>query len=875
MGDKPPIARNYYSWEEQPQRKRKPFYTRWWFWGPLATLALLAVVGTVGISIFTAKFRAIAYSIDLSDINKMESATLVYDRHDNLVGKFFLQDRIPVTADQISPWMTKAVIAAEDNRFYEHKGVDFWGIFRAALKNYRSGRIRQGASTVTQQLARNSFDMHERTYKRKIVEIFLAERIEKYFTKEQIMTMYLNRVYFGSGLYGIEAAARGYFGVPAKDLTVGQCATLASLLKNPNRLSPWNNPDGARDTRNFVLGRMHDLGFIDGDEMKRLQDSILVTSRRTNAHKVSYAVDYVRQQAIATLGYQEAMRGGFKIYTTLDLPMQRTAELTLRGELNSIEQQPGYNHETYAQFAEKFKPFDDILRTGGFPTTQPPTPQYLQGAVLAYDNRDGGILVLIGGREFKHSEYNRAMQSKRPAGTAFTPFVLAAACEKGMFPGEIVQDSALDNRYVGIGGTTGILGEWGVERAGNKYDGGIPAREAIAEGKNAATIRIGWNAGLDAVRDVAHKAGIRSPLRNFSNTLLGASEVSLDELTLAYTIFPDGGMRPKKPYIIDHIVDGDGQTVFKSTTGLVPAISDSTAFQVNAALQDVLRTGTGAAARTKFRLGDFPAAAKTGTAYNFTDVYTIGYTSAVTCGVWIGFDRPTKIYRGAFGNDLALPVWCSIMNASAEEFPPQPIKQPPSIVPVSVCKASGLLETPRCVEDVTDPTTGQVRKERTSYIEYATLKSKPTIPCDVHGTGVRLYTQELEQSEWPRASSAVDLSTIRPIAVSAPALVGLNDVYHSVRPAALRISDDEIPVAKAEPVDQQAAAAALAASKDPVPVARAVAVDPKVASNQPDASTPPASSGPPEVRRAEPVKPLDVPASSPAVPVAVPPPIQF
>ncbi len=805
-----------------------------------------------------AQFQHRADEFNLADIEKMESATLVYDRNGELVGKFFLQNRIPVAAGQIAPMMTKAVVAEEDNRFFEHDGADYWGIARAAIINYRTGKKKQGASTVTQQLARNSFDLHERTYRRKILEIFLANRIEKHFSKEQIMTMYLNRVYFGSGLYGVEAAARGYFGIPAKDLNIGQCAMLAGILKSPNGLSPWNNLDGARNARNFVLGRMKDMGFINGAELQREQEGILVTSRRMNPYKVSYAVDYVRQQAIGALGYERAMNGGFKIYTTLDLRMQRMAETALRSKLNEIESRPGYNHETYAQFAEKFRPFDEILRKGGFPGAQP-MPAYLQGAVVAYNNSTGGILTLVGGREFKHSEYNRAMQAKRPAGTVFTPIVFAAACEKNIFPGELVQDSALDNRYVGIGGTTGILGEWGVERTGNEYEGGLPAHEAIAKGKNAATVRLGWMAGMDAVRDVAKKAGIDSPLRGLSNAFLGASEVSLDELTLAYTSFPGGGTRPKQGYIIDRIIDGDGGEVFKTQVERVPVVSDSTAYQVDAVLDDALHLGTGADATLKYNLGKFPAAAKTGTAYNFTDTYTIGYTSAVTCGVWIGFDLPTKIFRGAFGNDLALPVWTQIMNVSTQDFQPKPFERPASIIPVSICRASGLLETGRCEQDVTDPQTGQVRKQKTSYIEYATAKSKPTIPCDVHGTGLRLYERDQDQSEWPRAVAAVDLAMIRPVAVGAPALVGLNDVYHSVKPAALRMREDEIPVAKAEPVNQQVADAALQAGE--VPKAQPAEAAPAVNSQ--------------EVRRAESVKPLDVPSDAADLLLQVPEPIKF
>lgn len=822
----------------------------------------------IAFAVLRAKYEDRVATFDLAEIEKMEAATLVYDRNGELVGRFFLQNRVPVAADQISPWMTKAVVAAEDNRFFEHDGVDYWGIVRAALKNYRSGRIRQGASTVTQQLARNSFDMRERTYERKIVEILLANRIEKTFSKEQIMALYLNRVYFGSGLYGVEAAARGYFGVSAKDLSIGQCAMLAGLLKSPNGLSPWNNPEGARNARNFVLGRMQDLGFLNGSQTRVEQESLLVTSRRTNLHKVSYAVDTVRQQAIAAIGYDRVMNGGFKISSTLDLKMQRAAESALRAALNQIEQRPGYRHETYAQFVERFKPFDDILRTGGFPTTPPPIPNYLQGAVVTLDNQTGGILTLVGGREFKHSEYNRATQAKRPAGTTFTPLVFAAAMERGIFPGEIVQDAALDNRYVGVGGTTGILGEWGVERADNAYEGGLPARLALAKGKNAAMVRLGWRAGLEPVRELAAKAGIRSPLRRFSNTFLGASEVALDELTLSFTMIPGGGDRPASAHIIDRIVEADGTVIYQTKTGRKPVIAASSAYQTHVALVDSVRVGTASAA-PRFGLQNLPVGVKTGTAYNFTDTYAIGYTSAITCGVWIGFDKPTRIFRGAFGNDLALPVWTAVINASTRDFPAKEIARPDSIVPVSICRVSGLLETARCEEEVQDPQTGQTRKEKTAYIEYATAGSKPTIPCDVHGTGLRLYADEQPESDWPRAVAAVDLNLIRPVAVGAPALVGLNDAYQSVKPAALRLREDEIPVAKAEAVNGAApAGGATTTTEDGVPVAKAEAVAP--------ASDPaPVAAASQEVRKAEPVKPMDVPVEDPALPLATPPPIDF
>lgn len=824
---------------------------------PLIAIGLGIAGGVIGYGLLKFKYEAQAASYDLSTMDQMESATSVFDRNGELIGRFFIQNRNPIPWDQIPPLMVQAVVAAEDNRFYDHQGVDYLGVLRAALKNYRSGRIRQGASTVTQQLARNSFELRERTYERKIVEMLLANRIEENFSKEKIMELYLNRVYFGAGLYGLDAAARGYFGVAPIDLTAGQCATLAGLLRSPNGLSPWNNPDGARNARNFVLGRMKDQGFLTSDQMRQEQDSALITRRRTNPHKTGYAVDYVRQQVIAALGFEKAMQGGYRVTTTLDSRMQRTAEVALRNRLNAIEQVDGYRHQTFDQFSQRFEPFDETLRKGGFPSSAAPRPEYIQGAVFSIDNDTGAILTMVGGREFKHSEYNRATQARRPAGTAVTPFVFAAAFEKGMFPGQIVQDAALDNRYVNIGGTTGILGEWGVERADNRYEGGIPARDALAHSKNSATVRVGWAAGLDAFKAVLAKAGVRSPIRNFSNAFLGTSEMTLEELTLAYTIFPGKGWRPERPYIIERIEDQAGTQIYSATPKKLPVVESATAYQVHAGLQDALRAGTGAAAFTTYGLANIPAGGKTGTAYGFTDTYFLGYTSRVTCGVWIGFDKPTTIFRGAFGSTLALPVWTDVINNSVDAFEPTAFARPETLVPVSVCRMSGLLETPRCEHEVTDPTTGTVSMQKTSYIEYATEAQKPRIPCDIHGPGVRLYEQmAAEESEWPRAASAVDLASIRPIAISVGALVGFNDAYGSVRPAALRLRQEDIPVARAMAVNENGDDII----EGEVPVATAVAAEPE-------------NTG--EIRKAEAVRPLDSPMDSPSIPIAPPEPIQF
>lgn len=820
---------------------------------PLALIAFAGLAGWLVWTFLSVRFERRAAEFDLTQLERMESASIIYDRQGKELGKIFIQNRNPVSLERISPTMVKAVIAAEDNKFFQHHGVDYVGVLRAAITNYRRGKISQGASTVTQQLARNSFELRERTYQRKLVEMFLAQRIERNFSKGKIMELYLNRVYFGSGFYGVEAAARGYFGRSAKDLDIGQCAMLAGLLKSPQLLSPWNNKEGATMARDFVLKRMREQNLISKAEYKEQVGLPLYVMKRTNPFKVSYAIDYIRQQAVAALGFRRAMNGGFHIYTTLDSRLQRASELAVREVLAKVEGHPGYDHVTFEAYRKLAQPIEEELNRGNL-LLKMPEPKYLQGAVMAIENSTGGVLAMVGGRDFKHSEYNRATMARRPAGTAFTPFVFAAAYEKGIFPGETVDDSCLDNRYVMVGGDSGILGEWGVEREENEYEGPIPAREALAKGKNAATVRLGLRIGLDQVKAVAASAGISSPLRNYANAFLGSSEATLEELTLGYTIFPNGGVRAKQPHIIEKIASAEGKQIFKAEPQKVKAISPEAAWQVTEGLQDALREGAASIAFTEFGLKAMPVAGKTGTAYNFTDTYFFGYNSSVTCGVWVGFDRPTRIYRGAFGKDLALPIWTKIMNIASEELPAVKFPKPDSLKPVEICRRSGLLATPRCARDV-DPD----GKGHGTFNEYGTAEQVPKIRCDVHGGGVRSYARQYDQEEWPRAAAAIDLSTVRPVAVMSPSILGLNDVYGSVRPAGQSF-DDTIPVARAIPVN-------------PADAQDATATAEQSGTGGPTADARPAAE--PEVRKAEAVRPLDSPLDAPSIQAPTPEPITF
>src|SRR5204862_7373842 len=306
----------------------------------------------------------------------------------------------------------------------------------------------------------------------------------------------------------------------------------------------------------------------------------------------------------------------------------KVAEDSLRTRLEVAEQSPEYNHQTYASYSASFRK----AKANGT-SSELPAPEYLQGAVVGLDIATGDILVLLGGRDFEHNQYNRALQARRPAGTAMLPFVYAAVFEKGMYPGSLVEDSPLDNRAVMIGGTTGILGEWGPESADNRYEGAMTARQALAKSKNGAAVRIGMDAGLDEGLQLCRTAGIRSSLRPYPATLLGSSEITLADLALAYTIFPNGGWRINAPHILDRIEEKGGTVVWDAQHDRTPqtVIKPETAYEVHSCLVDALETGTGKTARTQFGLKKFPTAGKTGTAYDFTDAFFAGYDSNFSC----------------------------------------------------------------------------------------------------------------------------------------------------------------------------------------------------------------------------------------------------
>ena len=818
----------------EPER-RPPFFLRPFFISTIVVLALLGGVGAWLALDFIGRYEKKAAEFDLAKLDSVESASVIYDRYGQPFGKIFIQNREQVSLDQISPYLVDAVIAEEDNRFYEHSGVDFYGIFRALLKNTRAGRIRQGASTVTQQLARNVFDLRDRTYDRKILEVFLAMRIERFVPKNKIMELYLNRVYFGGGLYGAEAASKGYFGKPAKDLSVGEAAMLAALLKSPNNLSPWHNLDAATQERDYVLSRMVAERKISQQVADEARQQPLQVEPKSGVVSQSYAIDLIRQQVQGQIGLESIASQGYRIYTTLDPVLQRTSEESLQRELDKVEEEPGYQHQKYDDYTNFLKTWKS---THPAPAT-PPVPEYLQGAVVAVDNRTGGILALVGGRDFSQSEYDRAFQSKRPAGTAFTPLVFTAALEKGLFPGSLFEDAPLDNRQVMIGGTTGILGEWGVERADNQYEGALPMRRIFASSKNAATVRIGVEAGLDSVLKLAKKAGIQDDLRPYPATFLGSSDVTLGDLVTSYTMFPGNGSRPERLMLVAKIETQDGQEIYHAEPKRLKVVDPGVAFEMHSFLTEVIQTGTASNARGEFGLKEFPAAGKTGTAYNFTDVWFVGYDSEVTCGVWAGFDKPQTIMRGAFSNQIALPVWTDIMNASLAKQPPRELGRPIDLKRVEVCLDTGLPASPKCMlTSIADP---YLPPRKGTFFEFSTAKQLPNETCWLHGDDTRSFVRTLRSQDAPRALNANDSAQGVPVLVRAPTVLG-DDPYQSVKPR-----------------PKEPPQLAQASKADWTPAPRALPVD----------------KPPPEVRRAEPAGPLDRQQRAPLVDLPPPPPVDL
>ncbi len=625
------------------------------------------------------EYQGVADSFDLAELDNIPAISEVFDYGGMRYSKLEGQVRYVVPLSQISPNFINALLAREDSRFYKHRGVDLTGIARAAMRNVNAGNVKEGASTITQQLARNTFDLGEDRWRKKLVEALLALRIEKNLSKEKILEAYANRIYYGLGLYGVETASRACFGKSANELTLSEAAILAGLIRSPNRLTPLGDSRTALAERDQVLGRMEELKMITPEEAKAARaepiplNKILLPGTQEN-----YAMDAVMRDLSILLPKDVIDRGGLKIYTTIDPRLQMIAEEAVESKLAELESSKDWPHPKRVPLTTPDSPLD---------AEKPTESPYVQGALVAIDNETGGIRAIVGGRNFKESPYNRAWIAKRQVGSTFKPFVYAAAFSKGMTPGMLVDDSPIREGDI-IGVTS-----WSPRNSDGQNEGLQPAALGLIRSRNTMTVRVGEFATRAEVRALALKAGLEN-VPDIPAIYLGAFETTLKDLTAAYTMFPNNGVR-RQPYIIDSIQDRYGKTIYKATRAELRCINPEVDYLMNELLRDVIRKGTATAA-TSFGL-TVPAAGKTGTTDDYKDAWFIGYTTRLTCGVWVGMDRPERIADRGYGSKLALPIWVDfIQNASAWKYIAQNFAVPGNLQSVELCRTSGALATPEC-----------------------------------------------------------------------------------------------------------------------------------------------------------------------------------
>jgi len=596
-----------------------------------------------------------ASTFDLKQVENIPERSTVFDMDGKYYSRLAGENRVVVPLNQVSQDFQKALIAREDSRFYSHHGIDPIGILRALVSNITHGHIRQGGSTLTQQLALNTFlgGRHTRSINRKLLEAFLAIRIEQNFTKRQIIEAYINRIYFGMGVYGVETASQTYFGKHAVDLNLNEAATLVALIRSPYRYSPFSHLRVALAQRDLVLARMVELKMMKpplADATKK--SKLALAHKRSTAPQENYAMDAVRRDLDMLLDDEQLEEGGLKIFTTIDPTLQKAGQSAVENELRKIEQRPGYSHPRRAEFA---------------PDSATESTPYLQGALVAIDNRTGGIRALVGGRDYAESRFNRALLSKRQVGSTFKPFVYATAFARGLRPDVMIDDDRIHP------GELRAASNWSPENSDGTYRGPLPAAEGLIMSRNTMTARVGDFAGLDNVTRTAAAVGL-GKIPQTPAIYIGSFDATLKDLTAAYTVFPNSGTRIQ-PYVIERIDDADGNVLYRAAHVSAPALEPGTTSLVTSLLEQVLQRGTAATARS---LGwNRPAAGKTGTTNDYKDAWFVGYTKSLTCGVWVGLDRPQTIVPRGYGATLALPVWIDTMNAASSQKYPAPEMEGP------------------------------------------------------------------------------------------------------------------------------------------------------------------------------------------------------
>jgi penicillin-binding protein 1A len=611
----------------------------------------------------------------------------IVDRNDQYLGRVAVVRRVNVPLADIPPHVRAAFLATEDRRFYEHNGLDWRGLFRAAASNLRHGGVREGFSTITMQVARNSFLVNKRygrTMRRKLIELRLTRLIERELTKDQILELYLNLIYLGNGMNGVEAASRDLFGKHVSALSVTEGAMLAALPKGPSIFTPRDHYQRGLKRRNLVLSLMAQAGYLSANEAARAASVPLRIAQdewRPDTSNELLALDAVRVFIDSIL--PDALKNGdVTVYTTLDLAAQRAADRAVLRQAVAVTRETQY---------------------AGNRVTDP-----AQGALVALDPRSGDIRALVGGRRSKRG-FNRAFNAKRQPGSAFKPFVYAAALRSGMTPATLVDDEPVE---VAQGRSI-----WRPANYDDSYIGTITLAKALAVSSNAAAVRVSQNVGIRSVIDVAHRNGILSVLSTYPAMALGAVEVTPLELVAAYAPFGNGGLRVH-PRLVRRIEAADGTVLWSAEIAPGDTVMDPRdAYQLTSMLRGVVDNGTARVVRDMGVQG--PVAGKTGTTNNADDVWFVGYTPSLVAGVWFGYDTPRPIAPHASGGHLAAPAWA--------DFYLNGWREPAS-------SATGWLPPSGMTMRVIDPTTGMLAGEWCPVRERQYFKpgTEPTEVCNVH-----------------------------------------------------------------------------------------------------------------------------------------------
>ena len=710
-----------------------------------SVVLLCLTLGFIG-----AGFIYFYFSKDLPDVRQLKvyqpsTITQIYSDSDDKIAEFYIEKRIIVELENIPLSLKQATLAVEDSNFYYHFGIDPKAIFRAFLTNIKAGRVVEGGSTITQQLTKTMFLSRERTLPRKIKEAILAVRLELVFTKDEILEMYLNQIYYGHGTYGVEAAARNYFGKSVKDLTIAECAMIASLPKAPNNYSPYKNPKRALKRRNHVIRRMANISFINQEEAKlALQEDFHLGKVEKMLNKAPYFVEHVRRILEEKFGSSKLYRAGLKVYTTLNINMQESAQRAIkknlliadkrygyRGPLGTVDitrgeravqnamikkngfleeenikagdiiygavmkvgksqvwvilgQEDGYLDIKDMDWARKPNPnldgrwakiknpneaisIGDLIMIKvlsrkqdglGWSLSLEQEPE-VEGALISLTPENGQVKAMVGGYDFKKSQFNRSVQAIRQPGSAFKPIIYAAAINEGYSPSSIIIDSPIIFKE-----KQDAFDKWKPVNFEEKFYGPTSLREALAHSRNVVTVKLMQKIGIKSTIRLAKSLGISSKLEENLSISLGSSGMTLYDLVSAYSAFANMGNRIK-PTVIRNIKSRREEVLFSSIPEITQPISPGTAHIITSLMESVVKNGTAKKVKALKR----PVAGKTGTTNNYVDAWFMGYTPDLVTGVWVGKDKDEPLGRNETGSRAAIPIWLQFMQEALANKP--------------------------------------------------------------------------------------------------------------------------------------------------------------------------------------------------------------